>query len=94
MGCCVVLFCVIMDLLLKEKDMKRPAKRKVNKGILAAVGATVLGVAAGAAAMFLSKKENREAVKRTVNSTVRKGKAGVAKAKRKIVATKKKLVRK
>lgn len=66
--------------------MKRPAKkRKVNKGVLAAIGATVLGVAAGATAMFLSKKENMEAVKKTVNKTVRKGKAGVAKAKRKLL---------
>lgn len=74
--------------------MKSPAKkRKVNKGILAAIGATVLGVAAGAAAMFFSKKENRDAVKKTVNSTVRKGKVEVAKAKRKIVATKKKLIK-
>lgn len=75
--------------------MKRPAKkRKVNKGVLAAIGATVIGVVAGAAAMFLSKKENREAVEKTVRKTVRKGKAQVVKAKRKIVATKKKLARK
>jgi hypothetical protein len=93
--CRAVSFCVIMDLLLKEKDMKRSAKkRKVNKGVLAAIGATVLGIAAGAAAMFFSKKENREAVKKTVKSTVRKGKMEVAKAKRKIVATKKKLIKK
>lgn len=71
--------------------MKRPAKKKVNKGVLAAIGVTVLGVAAGAAAMFFSKKENREAVKRTVSKTVRKGKIQVAKAKRKIAATKKKI---
>jgi len=75
--------------------MKRPAKRKnVNKGVLAAIGATVLGVAAGAATMFLSKKENREVVKKTVNKTVRKGKAEVAKAKRTIAAAKKKLIKK
>lgn len=75
--------------------MKRPAKKKkVNKGVLAAVGATVLGVAAGAAAMFLSKKENRLAVKNTVSKTVKKGKTVVAKAKRKIAATKKKIVKK
>lgn len=74
--------------------MKRPAKRKVNKGVIAAVGATVLGVAAGAAAMFLSKKENRVAVKNTVNKTVKKGKAEVAKIKRTVISTKKKVLKK
>jgi len=75
--------------------MKKPVKRmKVKKGVIAAAGAAVLGVAAGAAAMFLSKKENRVAVKNTVNKTVNKGKKVVAKAKRKIVATKKKIVKK
>lgn len=75
--------------------MKRPAKKKkVNKGVLAAVGATVLGVAAGAAAMFLSKKENRVAVKNTVNKTVKKGKAEVIKAEKKVMAAEKKLVKK
>jgi hypothetical protein len=66
--------------------MKRPAKkRKVNKGVLAAIGATVLGVAAGVAAMFLSKKENRDRVEKTVKKTVRKGKVQLAKAKRKLI---------
>ena len=66
--------------------MKRSIKkRKINKGVIAAVGATVLGVAAGVGAMFLSKKENREAVKKTVNKTVRKGKAEVARAKKKLL---------
>lgn len=75
--------------------MKRPArKRKVNKGVLAAIGATVLGVVAGAATMFLSKKENRETVKKTVNKTFRKGKAEVAKAKKTIAAAKRKLIKK
>lgn len=75
--------------------MKRPArKKKVNKGVLAAVGAAVLGVGAGVATMFLSKKENREAVGKTVSKVVRKGKAEVAKAKRTIAATKKKLIKK
>jgi hypothetical protein len=75
--------------------MKRSTKkRKVNKGILAAVGATVLGVAAGATAIFLSKKENMDAVKKTVNKTVRKGKVEVAKAKRTIAATKKRFIKK
>lgn len=81
-----------MDKLSISKFMKRPAKkRKVNKGVLAAIGATVLGVLAGAAAMFLSKKENREAVEKTVKRTVRKGKVEVAKAKRKIASVKKKI---
>lgn len=74
--------------------MKRPArKKKVNKGVLAAVGATVLGVAAGAAAMFLSKKENRAAVKNTVNKTVKKGKVEAAKLKKSVVAAEKKIVK-
>jgi len=65
--------------------MKRPAKkRKVNKGVLAAIGATVLGFVAGATALFFSKKENREAVEKTVKKTVRKGKVEVAKIKRKL----------
>lgn len=65
--------------------MKRPArKKKVNKGVLAAIGATVLGVAAGATAMFLSKKENREAVEKTVRKTVKRGKIEVAKVKRRL----------
>jgi len=74
--------------------MKRPAKKKVSKGVIAAVGATVLGVAAGAAAMFLSKKENRSAVKNTVNKTVRKGKVQVAKVKKTVNVAKKKVVKK
>jgi hypothetical protein len=72
--------------------MKRPArKRKVNKGVLAAIGATVLGVVAGAAAMFLSKEENRETVKKTVRKTVRRGRVEVARVKRTIAAKKKTL---
>lgn len=74
--------------------MKRPARRKVNKGIVAAVGATVLGVAAGAAAMFLSKKENRVAVKNTVSKSVKKGKAQIAKVKKTVAVAKKKVVKK
>jgi hypothetical protein len=72
--------------------MRRPAKKN-NKGLLGAVGAAVIGLAAGAAAVFLSKKENREKVKRTVGTAVKKGKVEVAKAKKKVVATKKKLLR-
>ena len=75
--------------------MKRPAKkRSVNKGVLAAIGAAVLGVGAGVAAMFFSKKENRDAVKSTVSKTVKKGKIEVAKAKKTIMSAKKKLIRK
>lgn len=66
--------------------MKRPAKKnKVNKGLLGAIGAALVGVAAGAAAMFLSDKENRAKVSKTVNSAVKKGKTEVVKAKKKIV---------
>lgn len=66
--------------------MKRSTKRgKVNKGVLAAIGATVLGVAAGATAMFFSKEENRKAIEKTVRKTVRKGRVEIAKAKRKLV---------
>lgn len=75
--------------------MKRPAKKmKVNKGLLGAVGAAVLGVAAGATAIFMSKKENREAVKRTVDKTVKRGKMEVAKVKKTLAKTKKKIVKK
>jgi len=70
-----------------------PAKKKSNKGLLGAIGAAVLGAAAGAAAMFLSKKENREKVQKTVTTAVRKGRVEVAKAKRKVVSTKKKLLK-
>ncbi|MEK7070822.1 MAG: hypothetical protein AAB966_03370 [Patescibacteria group bacterium] len=73
--------------------MKRPAKKN-NSGLLGAIGAAVVGVAAGATAVFLSKKENREKVQKTVGSAVRKGKVEVAKAKKKVLATKKKLLRK
>jgi len=58
------------------------------------VGAAVLGVAAGATAVFMSKKENREKVQKTVGVAIKKGKAEVAKAKRRVVATKKKILRK
>ncbi|NCP47066.1 hypothetical protein AUJ42_02215 [Candidatus Collierbacteria bacterium CG1_02_44_10] len=73
--------------------MRRPAKKN-NRGLLAAVGAAVLGVAAGATAVFMSKKENREKVQKTVGVAIKKGKAEVAKAKRRVVATKKKILRK
>jgi hypothetical protein len=72
---------------------KRPAK-KINNGIVGAVGAAVLGMVAGAAAIFLSKKENREMVKSTVDSTVKKGKVEIAKAQKKITSTKKKVLKK
>lgn len=60
-----------------------PAKRN-NLNVFAAVGAAVLGVAAGVAGMFFSKKENRNMVASQAKKAVRKGKAEVAKAKRKI----------
>jgi len=53
----------------------------------------VIGVAAGAAAVFMSKKENREKVQKTVGVAIKKGKAEVAKAKKKVVATKKRLLK-
>lgn len=71
-----------------------PARKKSNKNLLGAIGAAAIGVAAGAAAVFLSKKENREKVKSSVSSAVKKGKIQVAKAKSRVVATKKKLLRK
>ncbi|HEX8932525.1 MAG TPA: hypothetical protein VF810_05180 [Patescibacteria group bacterium] len=74
--------------------VRRPAKKtKVNKGLLGAVGALVVGIAAGAAAIFLSDKENREMVKKTVDTTVKKGKVELAKAEKKISQTRKKLTR-
>ena len=63
-------------------------------GLLGTIGAAVLGIAAGAAAMFLSEKENRDKVKSTVGTVVKKGKVEVAKAKKRVIATKKKLLRK
>lgn len=65
-----------------------PAKKN-NMNLFAAVGAAVLGVAAGVAGMFLSKKENRERVVTEVKKVVRKGKAQVAKTKKKILKKKK-----
>ncbi len=78
--------------IIKSSKMRKPAK-KINKGLLGAVGAAVIGVVAGAAAVFLSKKENREKVASSVSSAVSKGKKEVAKAKKKVSAVKKKLVR-
>lgn len=65
-----------------------PAKKN-NMNLFAAVGAAVLGVAAGVAGMFLSKKENRERVVSEVKKVVKKGKATVAKAKKKVLKKKK-----
>lgn len=65
-----------------------PAKKN-NMNLFAAVGAAVLGVAAGVAGMFLSKKENRERVATEVKKVVKKGKATVAKAKKKVLKKKK-----
>ena len=65
-----------------------PAKKN-NMNLFAAVGAAVIGVAAGVAGMFLSKKENREKVATEVRKVVKKGKATVAKAKKKVLKKKK-----
>lgn len=77
--------------------MKKPAKKtKVNKkgSVIGAIAAGVVGVVAGAAAIFLSDKGNREAVKKTVNKTVKKGKTELAKAEKTVLATKKKITKK
>lgn len=68
------------------------AKRN-NMNLFAAVGAAVLGVAAGIAGMFLSKKENRMMVVSEAKKAVRKGKAQVAKVKSKVVKAKKKVLK-
>jgi len=47
---------------------------------LGAIGAATIGIVAGAAAVFLSKSENREKVKKVVGSGVKRGKVEVAKA--------------
>ncbi|KKT39367.1 MAG: hypothetical protein UW62_C0021G0003 [Candidatus Collierbacteria bacterium GW2011_GWB1_44_35] len=64
--------------------MRRPAKKKINRGILGAIGAATIGIVAGAAAVFLSKSENREKVKKVVGSGVKRGKVEVAKATRSV----------
>lgn len=58
--------------------------KKKNKNVLAVIGAGVIGILAGVAGMFLSKEENREKVKSTVVSAVKKGKVQVLKAKKKL----------
>ncbi len=74
--------------------MKSPAKRKISKGVIGAIGAATLGVAAGAAALFLSKKENRDNLKKAADKAVKVGKVEIAKAKKSVVAAKKKLLKK
>ncbi len=76
-----------MILLISSKK-KMPAKKN-NINLFAAVGAAVIGVAAGVAGMFLSKKENRERVAGEVRKVVKKGKAQVAKVKKKVLKKKK-----
>ena len=87
-----------MDLVINKQQFKmgkRPAKKmKVNKGIVEAIGAAVIGVIAGAAAVFFSNKGNREMVKKTVDSTVKKGKVELVKAEKKIALARKKLTKK
>lgn len=74
--------------------MRKFAKKmKVSSGVLGAIGAAVIGLAAGAAAVFLSKEGNRKKVKNTVDSTVKKGKVELAKANKKIVSVKRKIVK-
>jgi len=75
--------------------MKRPAKKmKVSQGVLGAIGAAVIGVFAGAAAMFLSEKDNREKVSKTVGQAVKKGKTEVKKVSKKVTDAKKKILKK
>lgn len=75
--------------------MKRPAKKmKVSSGVIGAIGAAVVGIFAGAAAMFLSEKENRVKVEKTVGKAVKKGAVEVKRAKKKVIATKRKLLKK
>ena len=87
--------------LVINKKINMPAKKKVKNGLLGALGAAVLGLVAGATAMFLSEKDNREKVKRTVDVAVKKSKMEVSKAKKnlastgkKVMAAKKKLLKK
>ena len=70
--------------------MKRRPAKKINKGLIGAIGAAALGVAAGAAAVFLSKEENRQKVGKAVSSGVRKGKAELARAKKTVKQLEKK----
>ncbi len=86
--------CGIIKIVINKKGKYMPAKKKTNKGLLGAIGAATLGLAAGAAAVFLSRKENRDSVQRTVSGAVKKGKAEVAKVKKSVIATKKKLLKK
>ena len=69
-----------------------PAKKN-NMNLFAAVGAAVIGVAAGVAGMFLSKKENRDMVSSEVKKAVKKGKVQVAKVKTQVVKAKKKVLK-
>jgi len=83
-----------MKLLSIIIEMKRPAKKvKVNKSILGAIGAGVVGLFAGAAAVFLADKENRSKVKKTVDVVVKKGKTEAGIAKKKILSSKKKILK-
>jgi uncharacterized membrane protein len=67
--------------------------KKNNMNLFAAVGATVIGVVAGVAGMFLSDKGNREKVANEVKKVVRKGKAKVSKVKTQVAKTKKKVLK-
>ncbi len=74
--------------------MKRPAKKGVSKDIIEVIAGGVIGVVAGVAAMFFSRPENREMVARKASAVVKKGKAGIAVAKKRVVAVEKKLLKK
>ena len=63
--------------------------KKNNLNLFATVGAAVVGVIAGVAGMFLSEKENRDKVASGVKKVVKKGKASVAKVKKKVLKRRK-----
>jgi len=73
--------------------MRRPAK-KINKGLLGAIGASGNRCSCRSGSSIFSKKENRDKVKSKVNYAVSKGKVEVAKAKKRVATAKKKLLRK
>lgn len=73
--------------------MKRSAKKGVNKDIIEIIAGGVIGVVAGVAGMFFARPENRAMVAKKAGEVVKKGKAELAVAKRKVVAAEKKLLK-